>query len=80
MVDAARHQGREPPPGLILRLAELDRQIDVADLERAAREGAEDPDLAHPRQISTLATDDATEETLDPPRRLRALHMASLMR
>src|SRR6266511_1352406 len=73
MVEAARHEGREPPPGLVLRLVALHRQIDVADLERAPRIGAEDPDLAHPRQVATLATHDSTEKTIDPPRRLRAL-------
>jgi hypothetical protein len=80
MVEAARHQRRKPAPGLVLRLVELHRQIDVADLERAARIGAEDPDLAHPRQVATLAVRDVTEETLDPPRRLRASHMARLKR
>ncbi len=80
MVEAARHEGREPPPGLVLRLVELHRQIDVADLERATRIGAEDPDLANPRQVATLAVRDLIEETLDPPRRLRALHMARLKR
>src|SRR6266536_1496293 len=80
MVETARHQSREPAAGLILRLVELHRPIDVADLERAARIGAEDPDLAHPRQVATLAVRDANEETLDPPRRLRALHMARLKR
>src|SRR6266542_1161317 len=80
MVETARHQSREPAAGLILRLVELHRQIDVADLDRAARIGAEDPDLAHPRQVATLAVRDANEETLDPPRRLRALHMARLKR
>jgi hypothetical protein len=49
MVEAARHQGREPSARFILCLVELHRQIDIADLERAARIGAEDPDLAHPR-------------------------------
>src|SRR6266511_4948270 len=48
VVEAARHRGREPAPGLVLRLVELHRQIDVADLKRAARIQAEDPDLAHP--------------------------------
>jgi hypothetical protein len=66
MVAAARHQGREPSPGLVLRLVELHRQIDITDLERPARIGAEDPDLAHPRQVATLAVRDVTEETLDP--------------
>ena len=79
MVEAAGHQGREPAPSLVLRLVELHRQIDVADLERAARIGAEDPDLAHPQQIATLASHSATEETLDPSRRLRPLHMARLV-
>ncbi len=80
MVETARHQSREPAAGLILRLVELHRQIDVADLERAARIGAEDPDLAHPRQVAAPTVLHATEETLDPPRRLRALHMARLKR
>jgi hypothetical protein len=70
MVETARHQGREPPPGLVIRLVELHRHIDIADLERAARIGAEDPDLAHPRQVATLALHDALEEALDPPGRL----------
>jgi hypothetical protein len=43
MVEAARHQGREPSPGLVLRLVDLHRQIDITDLERPARIGAEDP-------------------------------------
>ncbi len=40
MIEAARHQGPEPLPGLVLRLVEL-RQIDIADLERTAGIGAE---------------------------------------
>jgi hypothetical protein len=67
MVEAARHQGREPAPGLVIRLVELHRHIDIADLERAAHIGAEDPDLAHPRQVTTFALRDALEEALDPP-------------
>jgi hypothetical protein len=70
MVEAARHQRRKPAPGLVLRLVELHRQIDVADLERAARIGAEDPDLAHARHIAPLAGRDAAEKTVDPLRRL----------
>ena len=42
MVEAARHQGREPDAGLFLRLVELHRQIHIADIERAAGVGAED--------------------------------------
>jgi hypothetical protein len=80
MVEAARHQGREPHSGLVLRLVELHRQIDIADLERAARRGAEHPDLAHPRHVATLATYDALKNTADPPGRLRAFHRARLMR
>jgi hypothetical protein len=74
MVEAGRHQGREPAPGLVLRLIELHRQIDIADLERVARIRAEDPHLAHPRQVETLAARDTTEETLDPSRRLQPFH------
>ena len=74
VVEPACHQGREPDTGLVLRLVELHRQIDIADLERTPRIGAEDPDLAHPRQIATLALDHASEQTFDPLRRLRALH------
>jgi hypothetical protein len=80
IVEAAGHEGRKPQPGLVLRLVELHRQVDIADLERATRIGAEDPNLTHPRQIATLTAHDALEKTIDPPRRLRALHMASLMR
>src|SRR5262245_54912475 len=36
MVEAARHHGREPNAGLVLRLVELHRQIHIADIERAA--------------------------------------------
>jgi hypothetical protein len=39
VVEAARHQSREPAPGLVVRLVELDRQIDIADIECAARGG-----------------------------------------
>jgi hypothetical protein len=52
----------------------------VANLKRTARVGAEDPDLAHPWQVGTLTVDDASEQTFDPLRRLRALHGARLMR
>ena len=76
MIEAARHQGREPAAGLVLRLLELHRQIDIADLERAARIGAEDPDLTHPRQVPALAGHDASEKTVYPLRRLGTLHMA----
>ena len=74
MIEAARHQGRDPAAGLILRLLELHRQIDIAHLERAACIRAKDPDRAHPRQVPTLCTGKTTEESLDPLRRLRALH------
>lgn len=76
-VQAAYYEGREPATGFILRLVELHRHIDVADLERTARVGAEDPDLAHPRQVATLGVH-AAEETLDPSRRLQALHSRRL--
>jgi hypothetical protein len=56
VVEAARHEGREPAAGLVLALVELHRQIDIADLERAARIGAEDPDLTHAGQIPTPST------------------------
>jgi hypothetical protein len=42
--EAARHLRREPSAGLVLRLVELQHQIDVADLERTASTWAEDPD------------------------------------
>jgi hypothetical protein len=35
MVETARHQGREPAARFVLRLIELDRQIDIAHLKRA---------------------------------------------
>jgi len=54
MVEAARHQGLEPDAGLFIRLVELHRQIHIADIERAAGVGAEDPDLAHPKQVGAL--------------------------
>src|SRR5436309_11337733 len=75
MVEAAGEPGREPSAGLVLRLVKLHRQIDIADLERAARIGAEDPDLPHPRQVATLAVLHAIDDAVDPPRRLRALHV-----
>jgi hypothetical protein len=53
MVEAAGEPDREPLAGFILRLVELQRQIDIADLERAAHIGAEDPDLTHPRRVAT---------------------------
>jgi hypothetical protein len=80
MVEAARHQGREPASGLVLRLVELHRQIHIADIERAAGVGAEDPNLAHPRQVGAVTANDAREQTFDPLRRLRPLHGARLMR
>jgi hypothetical protein len=43
---------------------------------RPARIGAKNPNLAHPRQVPALAARHATEETLDPLPRLRALHLA----
>jgi hypothetical protein len=63
MVVATGHQGREPSTRLVHRLVELHREIDIADLECAARIGAKGPDLAHPWQVSTLAVCDALEET-----------------
>jgi hypothetical protein len=80
MVEAARHQGREPDAGLVLRLVELHRQIHIAEIERAAGVEAEDPDLAHPRQVGAVTANDASEQTFDPLRRLRPLHGARLMR
>ena len=74
MVEATRHQGREPAARFVLRLIELHRQIDIADLERAARIGTEEPDLAHPRHVMTLASHEALDKTAEPPRRLRAFH------
>ena len=79
MVKAADEPGREPLAGLVLRLVELHRQIDIADLERAARIRAEDPDLAHPRHVATLATRNAIEETLDTLSSFRARHSARLV-
>jgi hypothetical protein len=76
----ARQQGREPDAGLVLCLVELHRQIDIADIERTAGVGAEDPDLAHPRQVGAATGNDASEQTFDPLRRLRAPHGARLMR
>jgi hypothetical protein len=70
MVEAARHTGCKPTAGLLLCLVELHRQIDIADLERAARVGAEDPDLAHPRQVAALAIHNALDKTSDPRRHL----------
>jgi hypothetical protein len=70
VVEAARHQGRKPAPRLVPRLVELDHEIDIADLERAARIGTEDPHLAHAWQVATIAAHDAFEERLDPLRRL----------
>src|SRR6266540_3031479 len=75
MVEAAGEPGREPSAGLVLRLLKLHREINIADLERAARIRAEDPDLAHPRQVATLAVLHAIDEAVDPPRCLRALHV-----
>ena len=63
MVEAAGHQGHEPARSLVLGLVELHGQIDIADLERAARIGAEDPDLAHPRHIATLAAHNAPQKS-----------------
>jgi hypothetical protein len=80
MVEAARHQSRKPQAHFLLRLVELHHQIDITDLERAARVGTEDPDLAHPRHVATLSVHHATQESLDPPARLRALHGARVMR
>jgi DNA-binding beta-propeller fold protein YncE len=79
MVEAAGEQRREPLASLVSRLVELDCQIYVAHFRGAARIGAEDPNLAHPRQVATLATHDAIEETLDAFRSFRALHSASLV-
>ena len=80
MVEAARHQGREPNAGLVLCLVELHRQIHIAGIERAAGVGAEDPDFAHPRQVGAVTANDASEQTFDPLHRLRPLHGARLMR
>jgi hypothetical protein len=80
MVEAARHQGRKPEARFLLRLVELHDQIDITDLERTARIGTKDPDLAHPRHVATLAVHETTQESLDPPARLRALHGARVMR
>jgi hypothetical protein len=70
MVEAARHQGREPHAGLVLRLVELHRQVHIADIERAAGVGAEDPDLAHTRQVGAVTAYDASEQSFDSLRRL----------
>jgi hypothetical protein len=80
MVETARHLGREPAARFVLRLIELDRQIDIAHLERAACVGAKNPDFAHPRHVPTLATHEALDKSADPLRRLRAFHRARLMR
>lgn len=79
MVEAARHQGREPPSRFVLRLVELHRQIDVADLERAARERTKYPDLTNTSEVAALGPDYAPEQGVEPPRRFRSLHALRLV-
>jgi hypothetical protein len=72
MVEAARHQHREPSTRFVLCLVELHRQIDVADLERAAREGTKYPDLTNTSEVAAIRPDYALEEGVEPPRRFRS--------
>lgn len=77
MVETASKRCREPASRLVLRLIELDRQIDVTDLDCPTRVRAEDPDLAHPRHVPTVAARDKLEQALDPSCRFRPFHGAT---
>lgn len=77
MIEATGETGCEPTTRLVLRLIELHCQVDVAHLECAARVGAEDPNLAHARQVRALTTHYANKQSVNPPCRLRALHVLS---
>jgi len=65
VVEAAGERCREPTSRLVLRLIELDRQIDVTDLDCPTSVRAEDPDLAHPRHVPTVAARDKLEQALE---------------
>jgi hypothetical protein len=74
VIEAAGVSCDEPKAGFIFRLVELDGEVDVADLERAARVRAEYADLADAGQILPLGRGYASEQSVDPPCRLRASH------
>lgn len=74
VIETTREQRREPASGLVACLVELDREIDVTDLERPARVRAKDPHFPDARQIATVASRHAGEQALDPPRRFGSLH------
>lgn len=79
MVKAAGEKRREPDASLVLPLVELDRQIDVANLEGATREGTEDADLTDAREVPAIGLDDSLEERRDALRRFRPLHASRLV-
>jgi hypothetical protein len=78
VVEAASERCGEPTSRLVLRLIELDRQIDVTNVQCPTRVRAEDPDLAHPRQVPTVAARDKLEQALDSSCRFNPFHGATV--